>query len=158
MPWTSSRHHTPTTAASTAVIRLSAITGLLALACGLAGLLWGGAGEPREVVSLSGETFELYGRGLYENDTVFAAANNRASDLTMLIFGIPLLVVSVVRYSKGSVRGRFLLLGALGFFVYIGTSYALGAVAYNEMFLAYVGLFSASLFALILLFLSLIHI
>jgi hypothetical protein len=131
---------------------LSVAIGLLALACGLAGFLWGGAGEGREVTTLSGDTVELYGRGLYKNDTVLAAGNNIGSDLTMLVLGLPLLFVSTLLYSRGSVKGRFLLLGTFGFFLYIGASYAMGAVAYNEMFLAYVGLFAASLFALIVLF------
>jgi hypothetical protein len=137
---------------SRTVLWLAATAGLLAIVCGLAGFLWGGAGEPRQVVTLSGESVELYGRGLYRNDTVFAAGNNRGSDLTMLVLGVPLLVLSMVQYRRGSVRGRFLLLGTLGFFLYVGASYALGAVAYNEMFLGYVGLFAASLFALIVLY------
>jgi hypothetical protein len=144
--------HAGITGASTAVLWLSAAIGLLALACGLAGFLWGGAGVGREVTTLGGDTVELYGRGLYKNDTIFAAGNNRGSDLTMLVLGLPLLAVSAVLYSRGSARGRFLLLGTIGFFLYVGASYALGGVAYNEMFFAYAGLFSASLFALILLF------
>ena len=142
----------PANEVQSAVVWLSVATGLLALLCGLAGLLWGGAGEAREVTTLSGDTVELYGRGLYRNDTVFAAGNNRGSDLTMLVLGIPLLALSVVLYRRGSAKGRFLLLGTLGFFLYIGASYALGAVAYNEMFLAYVGLFAAALFALTVLY------
>jgi hypothetical protein len=137
---------------STTVLWLSVATGLLALACGLAGFLWGGEGQAREVTTVSGDTVELYGRGLYQNDTTFAAGNNRGSDLTMLVLGLPLLVFSTVLYRRGSARGRFVLLGTFGFFLYIGASYALGAVAYNDMFLAYVGLFTASLFGLIRLF------
>jgi hypothetical protein len=128
--------------------------GVLALACALAGLLWKGTGGPISVTTLSGQSVELYGRGLYRNDTVFAAGNNRGSDLTMLVIGIPLLAMSVKLYSNGSLRGRLLLLGTLGFFLYVAASYALGAVAYNEMFLAYVGLFAACLFAFVLTFSS----
>jgi hypothetical protein len=42
------------------------------------------------------------------------------------------------------------LTGALTWFLYVGASYALGAVAYNNLFLIYVALFSASLFAFVL--------
>jgi hypothetical protein len=53
----------------------------------------------------------------------------------MLILGVPLLAVSVLLHLRGSLRGRFLLLGTLGFLLYVSAGYALGAVAYNEMFL-----------------------
>jgi len=141
-------------APSRAIVWLSMAIGVLALACALAGLLWKGTGGPISVTTLSGQPVELYGRGLYRNDTVFAAGNNRGSDLTMLVIGIPLLAMSVRLYSKGSLRGRFLLLGTLGFFLYVSASYALGAVAYNEMFLVYVALFAACLFAFVLTFLA----
>jgi hypothetical protein len=47
------------------------------------------------------------------------------------------------------------LLGTLGFFVYGSVGYALGAVAYNDMFLVYVAYFSVSLFAFVVTFASL---
>jgi hypothetical protein len=43
-----------------------------------------------------------------------------------------------------------LLTGTLGYFLYVYASMALGTVVYNELFLAYVVLFSASLFAFVL--------
>ena len=141
-------------APSRAIVWLSLAIGVLALACALAGLLWKGTGGPTSVTTLSGQSVELYGRGLYRNDTVLAAGNNRGSDLTMLVIGIPLLAMSVKLYSKGSLRGRLLLLGTVGFFLYVAASYALGAVAYNEMFLVYVALFAACLFAFVLTFLA----
>lgn len=141
-------------APSQAMVWLSLAIGVLALACALAGLYWNGTGGPATVTTLSGQSVELYGRGLYRNDTVFAAGNNRGSDLTMLILGIPLLAASVMLYLRGSLLGRLLLLGTLGFFLYVAASYALGAVAYDEMFLAYVGLFAACLFAFVVAFSS----
>ncbi|HEX2178926.1 MAG TPA: hypothetical protein VHL54_05315 [Actinomycetota bacterium] len=63
------------------VLLLSAATGLLAAAAAAAGLFWQGTGGPRTVADIYGRTFELDGRGLYANDTLFAAGNNRASDL-----------------------------------------------------------------------------
>jgi hypothetical protein len=68
--------------------------------------------------------------------------------------GIPLLVISTVLYRRGLLRGGLLLLGTLAWFLYVGVSYALGSVAYNEMFLAYVALFAASLYAFVLAFAS----
>ena len=52
-------------------------------------------------------------------------------------------------HRRGSLRGALLLLGALAYFLYVYTTLALSA-PYNDLFLVYVALFSASLFALAL--------
>lgn len=135
---------------------LAALTGLLGLLVAGVGLLLGGDADPVAVSSIRGEDVELYGRGLYEFDTVFHGANNRSTDLVTLLFGLPLLAVSLRWVLNGSTRGRLLLLGTLGFFVYGSVGYALGAVAYNDMFLIYVAYFSVSMFAFVATFASLV--
>jgi hypothetical protein len=102
-----------------------------------------------------GASAEIYGQGLYANDTLFAGAGNKGTDVVTLVVGIPILLVAWLLYRRRSLRGALLLLGALPWFLYIGASYALGVVAYNDLFLAYVALFSVSLFAFVLVFRSL---
>lgn len=138
------------------IVWLAALTGLLGLLVAGVGLLLGGDADPVAVSSIRGEDVELYGRGLYEFDTVFHGANNRSTDLVTLLFGLPLLAVSLRWVLNGSTRGRLLLLGTLGFFVYGSVGYALGAVAYNDMFLIYVAYFSVSMFAFVATFASLV--
>lgn len=138
------------------LVWLAGLTGLLGLIVAGIGVLLGGDADPVAVSSIRGEAVELYGRGLYEFDTVFHGANNRSTDLVTLLFGLPLLALSVRWVLKGSTRGRLLLLGTLGFFVYGSVGYALGAVAYNDMFLVYVAYFSVSLFAFVMTFASLV--
>lgn len=138
------------------IVWLAGLTGLLGLVVAGAGVLLGGDADPVAVSSIRGEAVELYGRGLYEFDTVFHGANNRSTDLVTLLFGLPLLAISLRWALNGSTRGRLLLLGTLGFFVYVSVGYALGAVAYNDMFLVYVAYFSASLFAFVVTFVSLV--
>jgi hypothetical protein len=140
---------------SPAVVRLSVLIAVLALVVAGAGLLWPGDEGSTTFTTQRGQVVELYGRGLYRHDTLFTGALNRGTDAITLVLGIPLLVVALHRYRRGSLRGGLLLLGALAWFVYVGASYALGAVAYNDLFLVYVALFSASLFALVLAFRSL---
>jgi len=94
----------------------------------------------------------MYGRGLYRHDTLFAGAGNRGTDAVTLLLGIPLLIASTVLHRRGSARGTLLLTGTLAYFLYVDASYALGAVAYNELFLLYVALLSASLYAFVLAF------
>ena len=137
---------------SNAVVGLSALIAVLALVAAGTGLFYGDGGSPFTFTSVRGQPVEIYGQGLYRFDTLFQGAGNKGTDTVTLFLGIPLLVLSVLLYRRGSLRGGLLLLGALTWFLYTYASYALGPVAYNELFLLYVVLFSASLFALVLAF------
>lgn len=81
-----------------------------------------------------------------------AASQAIAQDGITLVVGIPLLLVSLLLSLRGTIRGR-LLAGALGYFTYTYASYCFLAM-YNDLFLVYVMLFSASLFAFIMVFRS----
>jgi hypothetical protein len=139
---------------SNAVVGLSALSAVLALVAAGTGLFWQGGDGPYPFTTLRGQTAEIYGRGLYRYDTLFIGAGSRATDTITLVLGIPLLVVSTLLYRRGSLRGALLLVGTLVYFLYVYASYALGAVAYNELFLLYVALFSACLYAFVLAFTS----
>jgi hypothetical protein len=139
---------------SNAVVGLSALIAVLALVAAGIGLFYGDGGSPFTFTSLRGQPVEIYGQGLYRYDTLFQGAGNKGTDMVTLFLGIPLLVLSVLLYRRGSLRGGLLLMGALTWFLYTYASYALGPVAYNDLFLLYVALFSASLFALVLTFRS----
>ena len=136
---------------STALVRLATLSGTLALIASLAGLLWPGSGGPVPFTTLWGDTVLLYGRGLYRNDTLFSAGSFQGSDLLVLGVVLPLLVAGLLMYRRGSLRGALVLAGALSYLLYHGASLAFGA-AFNRLFLVYVALFSASLFAFILAF------
>jgi hypothetical protein len=136
-----------------AVVRLSALIALLSTVACLIGLFWPDAGDRTGVSSVRGEAVELYGEGLYRFDTVFIAAGSRGTDLVTLLLGVPLLLSGVALYRRGSLRGGLVLVGAVTYFLYVYASRSLGN-AYNGLFLVYIALFSASLFALILLLVS----
>lgn len=131
---------------------LTVAVGVLAAATAVVGLAWQGTGDIVTTTTVRGGTIELLGRGLYRFDTLFGAANNWAGNLVMLLFGLPLLVVATHLRRRGSAVGDLLLVGTLGFFLYMGASYALGAMAYNELFFVHVLLLSASLYAFVLAF------
>ncbi|HEX7713527.1 MAG TPA: hypothetical protein VF531_05865, partial [Bacillota bacterium] len=94
-----------------------------------------------------------YGKGLYRNDSVSAASQAIAQDVVTLIVGIPLLILGLYLSGKGSLKGKLLLTGTLGYFLYTYTSYSFLAM-YNPFFLIYVILMSASFFAFTLAMLS----
>jgi hypothetical protein len=110
-------------------------------------------GQPFPFTTLHGQTVEMYGRGLYQFDTFFKAPILRGTDAVYLFLCLPLLGIAFALYRRDSLRGGIFLTGMLAVFLYNFASMAFGA-AYNNMFLAYLAGFSASLFALVLAFTS----
>lgn len=103
--------------------------------------------------SLHGETVKLYGRGLYKNESVSMAAQAIAQDIITLCLGIPVLMIALGLARKGLLKGKLLLTGMLGYFLYTYTSYSFCAM-YNSLFLIYVALMSLSFFAFTLTLMS----
>jgi len=125
---------------------------VLTLGAVLAGL-WPGVGTPFPLTSFRGEEVTINARGLYYWDTVSSAAQMQANDLIMLAVGLPLLAISFWLAQRGSLRGRLLMTGTLGFVLYTYITMCFGA-NYNQLFLVYVALFALSLYALILSMMS----
>ena len=91
----------------------------------------------------------MYGLGLYRNDSAFKAPILRGTDAVTLFVCVPVLLVAIFLYRRGSLRGELFLTSMLGYFLYNAASLGFGA-AYNEMLLVYIASFSASLFAFVL--------
>ncbi|WML57604.1 hypothetical protein [Neobacillus sp. PS2-9] len=106
-----------------------------------------------EYKSIFGETINIYGKGLYQHDSAAMAIQAIAQDIVTLIVGVPLLFISIFLAWKGLFRGKLLLSGTLGYFLYTYASYSFLSM-YNSMFLIYVMIMSASFFAFILSLMS----
>src|SRR5512146_1874596 len=91
---------------------------LLALFAAAMGLFTQAPGQTFPFTSHRGEQVMLNGQGLYFYDTVSSAAQMQGNDLVMLVLGLPLLAVSTWLAFRGSLRGRLLLAGTLGFVFY----------------------------------------
>jgi hypothetical protein len=128
---------------------LSALIVILALFAAEVGLIWQEGTGTFAYPTINKEIIELYGKGLYKNDSLLMASGFRGQDAVTAFIGCPLLIISVLLYRRGTLRGALLLAGILTYFLYVYASMALGAT-YNNFFLIYVALFSASLFALAL--------
>lgn len=133
---------------SNTVIWLCALILLLVPIATIAGLFWEDGSNSFAFTTLRGDTVQIYGHGLYRYDPKLTAIGFKASDAVTLIVGIPALVFSLLLYHRGSLRGGLLLTGTLAYFLYVYGSMAFGA-AYNNLFLVYLVLLSASLFGLI---------
>jgi hypothetical protein len=130
----------------------SQVVATMAVPATVAGL-WPARKEPsRAFLTQRGDTVQLFGRGLYRDDTVFVAAGQRATDGVVLTVAVPLLLAATRLHRRGSLPGHLLLVGTLATFGYVYGSAALGTVAYNPLFLLYVALFAASLWAFALAF------
>ncbi len=125
---------------------------VLTFIAALAGL-WPAEGAPYPLTTFRDEQVTLNARGLYYWDTVSSAAQMQANDLVTLVLGLPLLAVSFWLTLRGSLRGRLLLSGTLGFILYTYITMCFGA-QYNALFLVYVALLSLSLFAFVLVMMS----
>ena len=133
------------------IVLLASLTALLGGIAAGVGFFMDNPGEPFAFTTLRGQTVEIYGRGLYQLDTLFTAAGYRGQDAVALFLGVPLLVIAILLYQRRSIVGHLMLTGLLGYFLYLYSSMALGA-AYNPIFVVYVAAFATSLFAFILSF------
>lgn len=135
------------------VVGLSFLIAVLALIAVGAGFFWPNVGAPFIFTNLRGQAVPIYGQGLYRYDTLFTGSANRGNDIVTLVLAIPLLVYATLLCGRDSLRGCLLLLGTVVYFLYLYGSYALG-IAFNPLFLVYIAIFSASLFTVVLLFVS----
>ena len=133
------------------VVLLALITALLGGIAAGVGFFMDKPGDPYAFTTLRGQEVEIYGRGLYRYNTLFTGAGYRGQDAVALFIGIPLLILAILLYQRGSLPGHLMLTGLLGYFLYLYSSMALGA-AYNPIFLVYVAVFAASFFGFVLAF------
>jgi hypothetical protein len=129
------------------------IISILAVIATLYGIFSNGGQGESKFTSVFGEQITLYGKGIYQNDSIAVTAQGLAQDYITLIFGVALLLISLWQYNKETLKGKLLLIGILGFFLYTYMSYTF-LWFYNPMFLIYVAIMSCSLYAFILTIMS----
>ncbi|HEX5840233.1 MAG TPA: hypothetical protein VFY26_20510, partial [Anaerolineales bacterium] len=128
---------------------LSLLVALFAAVYAGIGLFSTGGEGSFDFTTLHGETVEIYGQGIYRNDAAFRAPIFRGTDAVTLFVCVPVLLLALAWYRRGSLRGGLLLTSMLAYFLYNSASLGFGA-AYNNILLLYIASFSLSLFALVL--------
>jgi hypothetical protein len=106
-----------------------------------------------EYTSIRGKTVMIYGKGLYKDMSAEVAPQGIAQDYVTFFIAVPLLIISFFKAREGSLKGRYLLAGTLGYFLVTYLFYTVMAM-YNVMFLTYVILMGASFYSFILIILS----
>lgn len=117
----------------------------------VAGLLSFQTGQSYEIINQYGDAVRIFGHGIYAHDSYFKAPIFIGSDCTILFVVVPLLIIAFIKDIKNrTVKSKLFLTAIIGTVLYYAASIALG-VTYNSFHLLYIGLFSCSLFALIIL-------
>lgn len=88
--------------------------------------------------------------GLYSHDAPVWAAQARGTDFITLVVAVPMLWASMVLARRGSLSARIVWLGVLSYVSYSYVMYAFD-LAFNPLFLVYVGVLSLSVWSLIVL-------
>jgi hypothetical protein len=127
---------------------LTLLVAIFAIAYTSIGLFSKGGPGPRQFTTLHAQTVEIYGRGIYRNDTSLRATTFRGTDAVTLFICVPALLMALLWYRRGSLRGGLLLTSMLAYFLYNSTSLAFAA-AYNDILLIYIASLSLSFFALV---------
>lgn len=125
---------------------LTSIIILLSAFAAFTGVLSSDGPGSFEYESIRGETVEIYGVGVYRHMSAEVAPQGIAQDYVTLIIGIPLLLFSLVYSRKGSLKGRYILAGTLGYFLVTYLFYLVMGM-YNHLFLVYTALLGTSFFA-----------
>jgi len=110
------------------------------------GLFYRTDGQPRYVESIHGEVVQLYGSGIYANNSTFVATIARGTDLVMFFVAFGLLLTTLNR-NKG-VKTKLLHAGFLVSLLYYATTTAFERV-FNQLFLVYTVMFGLAVFAFV---------
>lgn len=134
---------------SQAVLWLTLLIAGVAGVVAAIGLFAHAGGSTFAFTTLRGATATIYGKGMYRYDTMLIGAGFRGGDAVTLFVGVPVLLLSLWGHRRGSLRSSLILVGVLAYFLYIYTSLVFGA-AFNSLFMLYLIIFSASLFAFVI--------
>lgn len=125
---------------------LSSVIIVLAVVAASMGIFSTGGPGPYNIETVRGETVTVYGEGLYKHMSQDVAPQGIAQDYVTLLVAVPMLLLSLVWARRGSLKGRFLLAGTLGYFLVTYLFYLVIGM-YNELFLVYVTLLGTTFFA-----------
>lgn len=107
--------------------------------------------EAGKITTVRGTEVQLYGKGVYFHMSAEVAPQGIAQDVVTLLIGIPLLIISLVLYRRGSLVGQVLLTGTLGYFLVTYLFFTMMAM-YNQLFILWVVLLSLSFYAFVISF------
>jgi hypothetical protein len=110
------------------------------------GLFYSDGGKPEFVENIYGETIQLFGDGVYANNSMLKATTAKGSDLVMLLVSLGLLIATLKRDSGP--KAKLLHGGLLVSILYYSATTAFG-ITYSRMFMLYLIAFSVAFFTFV---------
>lgn len=124
----------------------STLVALLLLTVTLFGALAFDTDNAYEILNQYGEKIKIWGTGIYMHDSYFKASIFIGSDVTMLVFVLPLYIKTAWQLQKDKTLENYINnFGVLCLISYYSASLAFGAT-YNSLHLLYIFLFGASFY------------
>jgi len=112
-------------------------------------------GNSYEVYNQYGEVIKIWGSGVYAHDSFFKAPIFIGSDFTVLVFVIPLMIITIIRRKKlCSTEYNIRMFSLMCCMLYYSASICFG-VTYNCLHLVYIALFGLSFYRTVCLLLKL---
>ena len=100
-----------------------------------------------EFVNQYGDSIKMWGAGIYAHDSYFKAPIFIGSDVTILLFVLPMSIVAFLRtWKEQSIENYICSSGLIGTLLYYSASLAFG-VTYNGLHLVYIALFGVCFFS-----------
>ena len=127
---------------------LAVATIILMIITSIAGILSINFSTSYNFINQYGHTVEMYGYGIYDFDTYFQAPISIGTDICILFVVVPLFIYTYVGFWKKRDKvSQLKLISIFAVAFYYAASISFG-LTYNRLFLAYVALFSCSLFGM----------
>ena len=130
---------------------MAAFTGAIAIAAGVAaaaGVFMRGNDAFVIVTSPRGETYDMTTEGVYAFNAIRLVAEGIGWDVFTLAVAVPALLITSVWVARGSIRGRLVAAGLLGYFAYMYLEYAV-TWAFGPLFALFIAIYAASLVGLV---------
>ncbi len=131
----------------------TAISGFALVTAGLAGIASAigvfarGSGMYETVTSVRGETYEMATSGVYAYNAQRVVAEGVGWDVFTLFAAVPAMALAATLVTRGSFRGRLVVGGLFGYFLYQYLEYSV-TWAFGPLFLLFVAIHAASLVGL----------
>ncbi|MFP4527303.1 MAG: hypothetical protein ACLFQX_02030, partial [Candidatus Kapaibacterium sp.] len=95
---------------------LALIIVILSVSAATVGIVSQSGPGPFEYETVRGETVTIYGYGVYRHMSADVAIQGIAQDYITLFAAVPVLLIALAYSRRGSLRGKLVLAGTLGYF------------------------------------------
>lgn len=133
------------------LVALCLVIALMAGAASALGVFARGDGSTSSTTSIRGERYEYTTTGVYAYNSERVVAEGVGWDIFTLFFAVPAMLLTLPWLGKGSLRGRLIAAGLLGYLFYQYLMYAM-AWAFGPLLVLFIAIYGASLAGIVWIF------